>query len=78
MKKPKPAPAKTRLITAAHAQRLLIRAGVCPRDAYDLLADAGMEPHPDAPTVRISLDRLILEFQLWLQRAAADTANFLA
>lgn len=38
-----------KLITAQHAQRLLIRAGLSPRDAYDLLADAGLDPHPDAP-----------------------------
>lgn len=63
-----------KLITAQHAQRLLIRAGLSPRDAYDLLADAGLDPHPDAPRVRISLERLVLEMQLWL-RAAADTAK---
>lgn len=44
--------------TAQAARRLLLRSGLCERDAYDLLADNGHDPAAvDAPP--IPLERLI-------------------
>lgn len=58
--------ADTRIVPARVAQMFLLRLGFCPRDTYDMLADEGADPHPDASTV-ISLDRLVLLIQRWCE-----------
>lgn len=54
-----------KLLTAQQAQILLLHLGICPIDAYDILADAGIDPHPNAEPVKVSLSRVALELTLW-------------
>ena len=55
-------------MSAQQAMLRLMRCGFCARDAYDLLVDAGFDPHPTAEPVEISERRLCAEAQEWLEK----------
>jgi hypothetical protein len=56
-------------MSAQQAMLRLMACGFCARDAYDLLADAGFDPHPAAEPVEISERRLCAEALEWLGKA---------
>ena len=47
-------------MTAPDAELVLLANGLCERDAYDLLADNGFDPHPSAIPTEISPEQLAL------------------
>ena len=51
---------KPEMMTQFDAELLLLANGYCPRDAYDMLADAGFDPHPDCAVTRLSFGCLFL------------------
>ena len=59
------------MLTAPQAEAILLAMGFSPFDAYDILADAGADPHPDAEPVRISLGWLFLTLHEWLNACEA-------
>ena len=58
-------------MSAQQAMIRLMRCGFCARDAYDLLVQAGFDPHPAAEAVEVSERRLCLEAQSWLEKVRA-------
>lgn len=46
-------------MSAREAYSLLLAAGVNGYDAYDLLADAGYDPHPNAPATQLSVAEVV-------------------
>ena len=47
-----------RFTTARDAQMILLAAGINRYDAYDRLADIGLDPHPDADPVLVEFSHL--------------------
>ena len=45
-------------MTAQDAELVLIANGCCQRDAYDVLADNGFDPHPEAEPSEITNEQL--------------------
>ena len=65
-------------MTAQVAMLRRMKLGLCPRDAYDILADRGFDPHPKAEPVEISEVRLAVELADWSSAPVEMTAALLA
>ena len=55
------------------AELVLLAMGYCERDAYDLLADAGYDPHPEAEPKWISNSELERLVDAWLDEHMKGT-----